>query len=120
MGSARQTSKSLLDTFHKLSEDFTHLKCHNASLKSQINKLHGKLYQPQESVFSRIGLQANMEILHSTKAAPCWNPARNDAAVTIIGSSYIASHSKEYSEREFASDSASAVPSPKVSTMQED
>jgi hypothetical protein len=42
MGSAQQTSKSLLDTLHKLSEDLAHLKCHNASLKSQINKLYEK------------------------------------------------------------------------------
>jgi hypothetical protein len=39
--------KTLLDTIHELSEDVDLLKSDNASLKSQINKLHEKVDQPQ-------------------------------------------------------------------------
>lgn len=42
--------KTLLDIVHKLSEDIALLKGDNASLKSQVNKLHDKFHQPHGSV----------------------------------------------------------------------
>jgi hypothetical protein len=40
--------KTLLDTAHKPSEDVAVLKSDNASLKSQINKLHEKFVNPMD------------------------------------------------------------------------
>jgi hypothetical protein len=59
-----------------------------------------------------------MEIADSTKTAPRRNPARSYAAVATSGSAHIASPLKESADRESTLDSASAVPSPKVSTSQ--
>jgi hypothetical protein len=53
--------KPLLDTVHKLSADVAIFKSDNASLKSQINKLHEKVGQPQGSLSPRVGLQADKE-----------------------------------------------------------
>jgi hypothetical protein len=40
-------TKYLLDSTHKVSEDVSLLISYNASLESQINKLHEKVCQPQ-------------------------------------------------------------------------
>jgi hypothetical protein len=80
--------KSMLNTVHKLSEDVAVLKSNNISLKSQINKLHKKVCQPQGSLSSRVGLQADKKIADPSKAAPRRNPSRNYAAVAILESAY--------------------------------
>jgi hypothetical protein len=58
--------KSLMYTVRELSEDVALLKSDNASLKSQINKLHRKVYLPQGPLSSRVGLQADMEFADAT------------------------------------------------------
>jgi hypothetical protein len=67
--------KSMLNTVHKLSEDVAVLKSGNALLKSKINELHEKVFQPQGSLSSRVSLQADKEIAEPSKAAPRRNPA---------------------------------------------
>jgi hypothetical protein len=63
--------KTLLDTAHKLSEDAAVLKTDNASLKSQINKLHEKSGQPQGSLLYIVSLQVDKEIDGTSKVALC-------------------------------------------------
>jgi hypothetical protein len=60
--------KTLLDTARKLSEDVALLESDNASLKSQINKLHKKVFQPQGSLFPRVGLHVDTDIADPSKA----------------------------------------------------
>jgi hypothetical protein len=67
-----------------------------------------------------VSFKADTEITDSTKPAPRRNPARSYAAVATFGSTHIASPSKESADRESTLDAASAVPSPKVSTVKLD
>jgi hypothetical protein len=85
--------KILLDTVHKLSQYDAVLKSANASLKSQINKLHDRVCQPQESLSPRIGLRADKKI------APRWNTARIYAAGSVPVSPHITSSSNESADR---------------------
>jgi hypothetical protein len=112
--------KTLLDTAHKLSEDVAVLKSDNASLKSQINKLREKACQPQGSLSSRVGLLTDKEIADPSSAAPLRNPARSYASVAISGPAHTVSPSKEFADRGITLDAASAVPSSKLSTAEED
>jgi hypothetical protein len=100
--------KTLLDAVHKLREDVALPESDNASLKSQLNKLHEEVGQPQRSLSSRSGLQAGKEIADPSKAVPPRNPARIYAAVAISGPAHIASPSKEFAARGISLDAASA------------
>jgi hypothetical protein len=67
--------------------------------------------QSQGSLSSRVGLQADKGIT---------DPPRSYAAVVISGPAHTALPSKEFADQEFTLGAASAVPSPKVSTVEED
>lgn len=67
---------------------------------------------------SRVSLPADKEI--PSKVAPLRNPARSYAAIEISGSAHIVSPSKGSADQGFSLDSASAFPSPKVSTVEKD
>jgi hypothetical protein len=54
--------KTMLDTVYKLSQDVGLPISDNASLKTKVSKLHDKVCQPQGSLSSTVGLQANKEI----------------------------------------------------------
>jgi hypothetical protein len=77
---------TMLYTARKLSEDDAVLESDNASLKSQINKLHEKVGHPQGSLPTRVGLQAEKEIADTSKAVPRRNPGRKYAVVAASGS----------------------------------
>jgi hypothetical protein len=78
---------------------------------------HEKFDKIQEQLSTRIGLQADTEIVDSTKEAPRRNPTRMYAAVAFTGSSHIASPSTESADRGFTLGAVSDVLWPKVSTM---
>jgi hypothetical protein len=90
--------KTPLDTLHELSKDVAVLKCDNAWFKTQINRLHEKVGQPEGSLSFRVGLQADKEIADTSTAAPRRNPARSYAAVADSGSGYTSLPSKEFAD----------------------
>jgi hypothetical protein len=99
--------KILLGTAHNLSEDVSLLKRDNASLKSQINKLHEKVGQ---SRYPRVGLQGDREIADPSKSATRRNPVRSYATDAVYGSEHTGSPSKQFADRGIALDAASSGP----------
>jgi hypothetical protein len=92
-------TKTLLDTVHKLSEQVAVLNSDNASLKSQINKLHENVGEPQGPLSTRVGLQADKEIADPSETAPRRNLDKSYAAVAVSGSAHTASRWKEFADR---------------------
>jgi hypothetical protein len=106
--------KTLLHTAHELSDDGALRKSDNASLKSQINTLHENVFNLREHC------SPESEIADPSKAASLRNPARNSVAVAVSGPAHTASPSKGFADLGIALDAASAVPSPKVSIVEEE
>jgi hypothetical protein len=96
------------------------LKATMPRLNTKIIKLHENVGQPQGSLSSRVGLQADEEIADPTKAAPHRNPVSIYATVAVSRSAHTSSPSKEFADRGITLDAAQAAPSPNVSTVEED
>jgi hypothetical protein len=67
-----------------------------------------------------VGLLAGKEIADPSKVAPPRKPARSCAAVAVSRSAHTASPWKEFADRGITLDVASAVPSSKLSNVEED